>query len=465
MAPLGHSHDMEKKVKKAKLGYRIFKHYVRFLMDHLFYRKQYILGKENLPGLGEPFVMPANHQNTAMDPLIMLLSNDNASHPYVLAMGGVFTWHPLINKFWDWLGMLPAFRMDYEGLDSSMQNTPMVIDMASDRLKNGDRVIIYPEANHHEEHWMRVWQHGFLKIAFEAAEKMNWETDVKIIPTAHHYSSFYGLQQDYMIRYAEPISLKPYYERYQQKPRTVMRELTPKIREIVKEMILYTDDLEHHYTLQFVSESVYGDRYAKKQGLNPKVLPEKLQSDQKLWAAIEAGGQRDPKMLEELHHTAEEIRQQKKRLHIREHYGEKPIPSVLSLSLNVLIQLIMLPVFIFSLIPSAIMYFVPPMFMPGKEDTYYNMYRQAMIFIINVVLMIPVFSLTALLVMGLHWGMWWQAVVWIFSWYPLAFFAWYWGNWMRDTWDALMLVCHRKEAKNLQENYKKLFKQLAELLR
>ena len=38
---------------KKRLGYRLFKHYVRFLLNHMLYRRHYILGKENLPAIGE----------------------------------------------------------------------------------------------------------------------------------------------------------------------------------------------------------------------------------------------------------------------------------------------------------------------------------------------------------------------------------------------------------------------------
>lgn len=451
--------------KKSRPIYRVFKHYVRFLMNHLMYRKRYIIGHENLPALGEPFVIPANHQNTAMDPLILLLDQDNAMHPYVLAMGGVFTWSPIINSLWDWLGMLPAFRMDYEGMDASFAHTGHSIDFASQKLAAGDPVIIFPEANHHQEYWMRVWQQGFLRIAFQAAEATGFKQDIKIVPTAHHYSSFYGLQQDYMIHYGEAVSLAPYYERYQQKPRTVIRELVPIFREKVKEKMLYIEDLEHHDAYEFVRSSAYGERYARKHQLDPTVLPEKLKADQMLIHELEVGAERHPGMIEQIHKVVDDIRAQKKQLHIREHFGEQPLPSAGKLTLTILAQLLLLPVFLFSLVPNAIFYFLPPVFMPGKEDSYYNMYRQAMIFIVNVLLIIPIFSLTAILVCGLHWGLWWAAVLWVLSWYPMAFFAWYVGNWMRDTFDALSLICHRKQAAHLQETYKQFYSLVMQILR
>ena len=51
---------MKKKLKK-RYGYRLFKLFVRFFVNHLLFRKHYILGKENLPAMGEPMILPANH--------------------------------------------------------------------------------------------------------------------------------------------------------------------------------------------------------------------------------------------------------------------------------------------------------------------------------------------------------------------------------------------------------------------
>jgi len=190
-------------------------------MDHIMFRKHYIIGEENLPPVGEPYVVPANHQNAAMDALVMVLSVDNRSHPYVLAMGGVF-WNKVINAFWDWLGMLPAFRMNEEGLVEAVERAKFVVDFASDKMVNeGNPVFLFPETKHHEEHWMRVWVQGYLEIAFLAAKKMNFEKDVKIVPMGHHYSSFYGAQGSYMLHYAEPVSLEgEEHDALHRRPRT-----------------------------------------------------------------------------------------------------------------------------------------------------------------------------------------------------------------------------------------------------
>lgn len=456
-----------KQKQKKRYAYRLFKRFVRLLLNHLMYRHHYYIGKENIPTDGTPFIIPANHQNTAIDPIAMVLVYPQPVHPYVLAMGGVFTWSEIINAIWDWVGMLPAFRMDYEGVDEALKRTKYVVDFAATKMVEGNPVMLFPEMNHHDEHWMRVWTPGFLEIAFKAAEKMNFEKDVQVVPMAHHYSSYYGLQGSYLLHYDKPISLMPYYEQYKEKPRTTMRALSAEIREHVKNMMLYTDDLEHHDLYDFIRKTKLGDEYAVEHGLKPNYLPERLESDRKLWAAIEDGlanKPEGPETVDELDATWKEILATEKELHLTEHAGEQKRMSPLAIAGSMLAQLALLPLWIVSLFPSAILYFVPPMFMPGREDRYYKLYDQALQLIVSVLVLIPVCVLATLLVLGLVWGWWWQAVVWILLWYPLAFFAWYVGIWMRRTIEQLTLRCHSKKAAHLQGLYDKMYKLVNKLI-
>jgi len=449
----------------SRIGYRLFKHYVRFCMNHIMFRRHYILGEENIPPLGEPFVVPANHQNAAIDPILMILSQDNRSHPYVLAMGGVFTWHKLINKFWDWLGMLPAFRIDFEGVEEALARTKFVIDYASGKMiDEGNPVFLFPETNHHVEHWMRVWVQGYLEIAFLAAEKTHFERDIKIVPMGHHYSSYYGLQGSYMLHYGEAISLKPYYERYKEKPRTTMRELNEPFREMVKSMMLYTDDLEHHDLYDFIRLSKVGVEHAVALGKNPDELPERLESDQHLWAELEKGVASHPETAVELTETIKEIQTAEKELHLREHAGEQKPKSGITLALSIIAQILLLPIWVFSLFPGAILYFIPPMFMPGKEDPYYKVYTQSLQFIVSVVVLIPIIVLTVLLVLGLVWGWWWQALIWIVTMFPMMLFAWYEGQWMRRTWEQISMRLHKAKTKYLRGLYNRFYGLIKKLM-
>mgnify|MGYP002622697691 CR=1 FL=1 len=452
--------------QKNKFGYMLFKHYVRFLLDRLLYRKHYFIGKDNLPADGEPFIVPANHQNTAIDPVAMVLAYPQKVHPYVLAMGGVFRWSPIINAIWDWVGMLPAFRMDYEGVEDALNRTKYVVDFAATKMMEGHPVMLFPEMDHHDEHWMRTWTPGYLEIAFQAAEKLHFEKDVKVVPMAHHYSSYYGAQGSYLLQYDKPFSLMPYYEQYKAKPRTTIRQINAILRERVKAMMLYTDDMEHHDLYDFVRKTRFGDDYARHLGLRPDYLPDRLSADKQLWADIEDGVQTKPDghtIVDKMTDTWQTIRREEKHLHLREHASEAKRLSWPCIAASLLVQLALLPLWIVSLFPAALWYYVPPMFMPGKEDRYYKLYTQAMQLIVDVLVLVPLTILVTVLVLGLVWGWWWQAVVWIVLWYPLSLFAWYNGNRMRRTFEQVVLRTRKSDAARLDALYTTLYGLLAQL--
>lgn len=193
-------------------GYQWYKHYARFMNRHLMYRVEYI-GKENLPALGEPCMIVSNHQNCANDPLNLLLGLENESHPYVIARGNVFSWHKLITTFFLWLGMLPAFRLDFEGQESLSKNAETI------------------------------------------AARDGFAHNIKIVPSAHHYADYFEPGVDVVIRFGQPISLSDYYELYKTKPRTSQRQVNELVRKQIEDMMLDIRDLEHYDDIDWLRQS------------------------------------------------------------------------------------------------------------------------------------------------------------------------------------------------------------------
>jgi hypothetical protein len=66
-------------------------------------------------------------------------------------------------------------------------------------------------------------------------------------------------------------------------------------------------------------------------------------------------------------------------------------------------------------------------------------------------------------VLGLNWGWWWQAVAWIALWFPLGFFAWHEGLWMRSTWEQISMRIHRKKENKLRALYGRFYEMVKKL--
>ncbi len=103
-----------KKIEQPGCLYHLFKAYVRFLHDKIYYKETYVVNPEAVPAEGTPCLIVSNHQNCMNDPLGLVTSfHDRKLH--VITRADVFMVSPVADKFLRAIGLLPAFRLDYEG--------------------------------------------------------------------------------------------------------------------------------------------------------------------------------------------------------------------------------------------------------------------------------------------------------------------------------------------------------------
>lgn len=424
---------------KAGWGYRIYKSYVRWMQDHLLYKRVHYLNMERVPQAGTPCIIVSNHQNCANDPLGILLDLENELRPYVIARADAFSIHRLVAKFFYWIGMLPAFRMDWDGADSLKKNDE-IFRISGGKLLEGNRLIMFPEGTHQDKRFLGEFKFGYTRLAFLTAEMGNFEHDVVILPVAHHYSRYFGLQADFMVTVGEPISLAAYYELFKTKPRTAQREVNKLVRTQIEQMMLDVRDLDNYDAIDFIRET-WGRQWALKNGKNPDLLPEKLASDQQLVAHLAQSQAEQPDEVQAIYDEARTLQRGIADLRIADRLFDA-CPSHLATIFAILAQILLLPLWVVALFPHGIVYNAPKLLL--KSD---KMFTNTLIFILDVVLLLPLFALATLLTMGLVWGLWWQAAVWILLWPALALFAWYDYCWMRRTWQAIRFGCRKKRLK------------------
>ncbi|MCI6324581.1 MAG: 1-acyl-sn-glycerol-3-phosphate acyltransferase [Bacteroidales bacterium] len=439
-------------IPRGGIGYRVFKHYVRFLHSRVFYKKVYYIGKENIPEQGVPVVFASNHQNCACDPLLLLLGLENESHPYVVARGDVFGKSPIADKFFNWLGLVPAFRLNFDGAEALQKNEAMLAT-TEQKLLEGNRLIIFPEGGHQDKHYLGEFSFGYTRLAFQAAEKANFEKDIVIVPCCNHYSDYFEVKTEALYRFGEPVHLQPYYELYKTKPRTAQREVNKIVRQRIQAMMLDVQDVENYDVVEFMWDKGVRIKDERRisidsENSNTKVisplscvlypsskqpLPVRLEAEKAVVAALAKEKAEQPEVFEARCKEVRNILAECKKRHLD--YRNLHKGSVWRALGYTLLSLLILPVWIVSLWPNLLLYTLPLMFL--KTD---KMFTNTWRLILAVVVGVPFFLLLTLFVAGFGFGWWWQALAWILL-YPLTVdIAWYgWKHLQRTVQEWKMI--------------------------
>jgi len=440
--------EEKNKVEKPSWLYWIFWHYLRFFYDKVFYKKTYKVNTDVIPEDGTPLLIISNHQNCLNDPLGLVFSL-NDRKPYVIARGDVFSISPTVDKLLHAIGLLPAFRLNYDGEEALSKNAA-TFQVSEQALIDGKTVIIYPEAGHQDKHWLGNFSYGYTKMAFGAAEMGNFEKDVIILPACNHYSHYFGIQNEMLVKFGTPISIQPYYELYKMKPRTAQREVNKLVREQISDLMLDVRDLDNYDAIDFI-RTTYGKDYAKWKGLNPNDLSERLLSDKDLVAKLDEAQKNDERSLNELYRHARLLRQGIDELGVTDHHlAENVNPMALGFKLMLLI--VLFPLWIFSWWPSMLIYYIPiGVFNIKMKDP---MFESSLLYGLTVLFTLPLFILITLLVMGCIVG-WFSVVVYVAFFPLLMLFCWKYTMFGKEIFQSLqcmlkptsvkMLNCMRKD--------------------
>ena len=375
---------IKKKKSRQGLIYRVFRAYMHYIHDSFLYKKIYRIDKNKVPATGTPVLLVSNHQNCLCDPLTLVFTlTDRKLNEFVRA--DVFNIHPLVTTILQYLGLSPAFRLDFDGKELLWKNRDM-FKKSEEKLLSGETVLMYPEGRHQGKHWLGDFTLGYTKLAFETAALGNFETDIYVVPCINHYSDYKDLQHDLIVKFGTPVSLKPYYALYQDKPRTAQRQVNEVVREQMLGLMLHIPDLINYKAIDFLRRT-YGRKFAGANGFKADYLPDKLESDQLFVKKLEEAKAEDAASVQQIYDDALALEGELKKLKVRDDHFDKS-PGWFSLILSMLGLGALFPVWLFSLWPNIIIYYVPSLVMRRIKD---KMFHNSFLLTISGVATMPVF--------------------------------------------------------------------------
>ncbi|MDR1974870.1 MAG: 1-acyl-sn-glycerol-3-phosphate acyltransferase [Bacteroidales bacterium] len=246
-----------------------------------------VKGAVSLPPKGTPIIVISNHQNGLTDALLILFALPRHFIPVYLARADIFK-KKIIARILYFFRILPIFRMR-DGREN-LNGNEKIFREAGNIVKKGFPICLFPEGKHQEGHWFGPVKKGFARIAFQAAEALNFPDNFTIVPVGNHYEKYHGYRGSIVFVYGKPIALSNYYKAYQENPQQAFAMLARDAEVAINKLILNINVGEDKYKILDATREVERPRMAKEMGITKRrfSLPEKLQIDRYYMEQIRA---------------------------------------------------------------------------------------------------------------------------------------------------------------------------------
>ncbi len=196
-----------------------------------------IVGEEHIPK-DKPFLIVPNHQNAFLDALILGALGPRPLH--FLTRQDVFT-----KKTTPWLtklNMLPVYRIK-DGFGNLEKN--QAIFKACHRVfEEGGAVMIFPEGNHGEHHYLRPLSKGAARLVLEAQAEQDEE--IVVVPCGINFFAHRTPRTRLTLVYGEAFSAKDFLQTYQENQQTGLKALKDEMALRMKECLVIPEPTEDY---------------------------------------------------------------------------------------------------------------------------------------------------------------------------------------------------------------------------
>jgi 1-acyl-sn-glycerol-3-phosphate acyltransferase len=340
-----------KNIGKHSYAWDVLAPYFRLALGDVFFKEQIITGRENIPPHGTPVFVIANHQNSINDALLIvsMFKIKEKQQPVSLARGDFFKNDTVakILRFWR---VMPTYRAK-DGGKSDIKKNMETFQIASDILKNGGVITMFPEAMHQQGRFLGTFKKGVPRICFGAEEAADFQLNLQILPVNLHYSKIQKFREKALVEIGKPFGISGLLEAYKNNPNEAYLEFNTKARAILKSMVLDIEDAENYEEYNFLREMIRRSRI--KNNYKRYNYYDEFKEEKKVIAEIDALKEKAPENFETLMAETKEYSESLKKLNFKDVLVNKKTTGF-GLAMKTLLMGICFPFFLFGFVNNAL---------------------------------------------------------------------------------------------------------------
>ena len=387
-------------INKPDWRYNLLYAYVHPLHNFIYYRRYYVLNRERIPK-GKPVVAISNHQNGLTDALGILFGfSKDGRHPVFIARADIFK-REIAAKALRFLRIMPAFRAMDVGTAGVGENQAIFNQSAKILTENGV-VALFPEAGHQNCHTLGTFKKGFARIAFRAAEMMDFKEPVYIQPMSNHYDNYFSVQGRLVITFGEPFEFTDLYELYKTQPHRAEKLLADRARVVVNDLMLNISDLEHYEEYEMLC-SIYGRELMKEEGKKRSYFPNQLHASQQVVKMLDNCRENDPETFDDIMKTTHRYCHSLDKMHLRDWVFAQKL-STAGFLLRLLLCIILTPIVIACWAINIVPFSVSSFITRNIKD---YMLHSSFHFAVGFLVAYPLWFIISGVVLGAVTGIWW----------------------------------------------------------
>jgi 1-acyl-sn-glycerol-3-phosphate acyltransferase len=230
------------------VGYHLVRALARLLVS-LFYRRVEAVGLERIPA-GGPLILTANHQNALIDPMLILAVTSRRL--VTLAKAPLFR-NPLFGPLLRLAGALPVQRQQDPGSD--MAKNEAMFRSVIEALGRGGAILLFPEGLSHPKPTLMPLRTGAARMLLGAERVAGGGLGVTLLPIGLVYHEPGAFRTGWaLILVGKPVPPADCVALYPTAPEAAVRQLTERLAEALRHVMVEAEDQQTLRLLQVVEE-------------------------------------------------------------------------------------------------------------------------------------------------------------------------------------------------------------------